>query len=94
MNIQELDAYNLDDAVKFNDRLNPRLWDDKEHLRPDVREQLLKIAEDFKESLGLSDLDVKDITISGTSNLLSDLNVILLNVMSIPLPLDKTIVIF
>ena len=67
MNIQELDAYNLDDAVKFNDRLNPRLWDDQEHLRPEVREQLLKIADDFRESLGITDLDLKDITISGSN---------------------------
>jgi hypothetical protein len=67
MNISELDSYNLDDAVKFNDQLNPRLWDDREHLRPEVRERLLAIAEDFKEFLGLSDLDVKDITISGSN---------------------------
>ena len=67
MNIQELDAYNLDDAVKFNDRLNPRLWDRTEHLKPEVREQLLLIAEDFKESLGIKDLDLKDITVSGSN---------------------------
>jgi hypothetical protein len=67
MNIQELDAYNLDDAVKFNDRLNPRLWDKSEHLRDDVRAQLLLIAEDFKESLGVRDLDLQDITISGSN---------------------------
>jgi hypothetical protein len=67
MNIQELDAYNLDDAVKFNDRLNPRLWDKSEHLRDDVRNQLLLIAEDFKESLGVKDLDLQDITISGSN---------------------------
>ena len=67
MNIQELDAYNLDDAVKFNDRLNPKLWDEREHLKPEVRDRLLEIAEDFREFLGLSDLDVKDITISGSN---------------------------
>ena len=67
MNIQELDAYNLDDAVKFNDRLNPKIWDASEHLKPEVRDRLLVIAEDFKEFLGLSDLDVKDITISGSN---------------------------
>ena len=67
MNILELDAYNLADAVKFNDRLNPRLWDAAEHLKPEVRERLLAIAEDFTEFLGLRDLDVKDITISGSN---------------------------
>lgn len=67
MNIQELDAYNLDDAVKFNERLNPRLWDRTEHLKPEVRERLLEIAEDFKEFLGIKDLDLQDITISGSN---------------------------
>ena len=67
MNIQELDAYNLADAVKFNDQLNPRIWDTTEHLKPEVRDRLLTIAEDFKEFLGLSDLNVKDITISGSN---------------------------
>jgi hypothetical protein len=67
MNITELDSYNLDDAVKFNDHLNPRLWDQTEHLRPEVRAQLLRIAEDFREFLGVTDLDLQDITISGSN---------------------------
>jgi hypothetical protein len=67
MNILELDSYNLDDAVKFNDHLNPRLWDASEHLRPEVRDQLLKIADDFREFLGVTDLDLQDITISGSN---------------------------
>jgi len=67
MNIQELDAYNLDDAVKFNDRLNPKLWDSNEHLKPDVRARLLEIAEDFREFLGIQNLDLEDITVSGSN---------------------------
>jgi hypothetical protein len=67
MNILELDSYNLDDAVKFNDRLNPRLWDSTEHLKPEVKAQLLLIAEDFREFLGVIDLDLQDITISGSN---------------------------
>ena len=67
MNIQELDAYNLNDAVKFNDQLNPLLWDRTEHLKPEIKAQLLLIAEDFRESLGIKDLDLKDITISGSN---------------------------
>ena len=67
MNITELDSYNLDDAVKFNDRLNPRLWTNTEHLQPEVRERLLEIAADFKEFLGVTDLAIKDITISGSN---------------------------
>ena len=67
MNITELDSYNLADAVKFNDQLNPRIWDASEHLHPEVRERLLAIADDFRESLGIRDLAVEDITISGSN---------------------------
>ena len=67
MNILELDSYNLDDAVKFNDHLNPRLWNANEHLRPEVRDQLLRIADDFREFLGVTDIDLQDITISGSN---------------------------
>ena len=67
MNILELDSYNLDDAVKFNDHLNPRLWDSSEHLKPEVRAQLLRIADDFREFLGVTDLDLEDITVSGSN---------------------------
>jgi hypothetical protein len=66
MNILELDSFNLADAVKFNDQLNPRIWQGQK-MRPEVREKLLEIAADFKESLGLSDLDVEDITVSGSN---------------------------
>jgi hypothetical protein len=66
MNTAELDSYSLDDAVKFNQNLNPRLWD-KQRMRPEVRAKLLDIAADFKQSLGLTDLEVKDITVSGSN---------------------------
>ena len=66
MNIHELDTYDLGDAVKFNDELNPKIWDDNERMRPEVREQLLRIADDFREFLGI-DVEVKDITVSGSN---------------------------
>jgi hypothetical protein len=66
MNILELDSYNLGDAVKFNDQLNPRIWQGNK-MQPEVRAKLLQIAEDFKQSLGLTDLNVKDITLSGSN---------------------------
>jgi hypothetical protein len=66
MNTAELDSYRLADAVKFNQQLNPRLWQGQ-HMLPQVREKLLAIAADFKQSLGLDDLDVKDITVSGSN---------------------------
>ena len=67
MNINELDSYNLADAVKFHDRLNPRLWDNREHLRPEVHATLMAITREFQEFLGVPDLDVVDITISGSN---------------------------
>ena len=67
MNITELESYNLEDAVKFHDRLNPRLWGDDEHLRSDVRDKLMEIAEDFREFLGIDNLQIKDITVSGSN---------------------------
>jgi hypothetical protein len=67
MNITELDSYNLADAVKFHRRLNPRLWARDEHLLPEVKEKLLSIAEFFQEFLGVDDLKVKDITVSGSN---------------------------
>ena len=67
MHINELDQYRLSDAVRFHDRLNPALWDEREQLRPEVRAKLLAIAHDFQESLGVEDLDLEDITISGSN---------------------------
>ena len=67
MNIHELDSYNLGDAVKFHRRLNPRIWGRDEHLLPEVREKLLAIAADFQEFLGVDDLNVQDITVSGSN---------------------------
>jgi hypothetical protein len=66
MNIHELDSYDLGDAVKFNDKLNPRIWGADERMHPEVREQLLRIADDFREFLGI-DLELKDITVSGSN---------------------------
>lgn len=66
MNLKELDSFKLSDAISFHDELNPNLWDGQE-LRPEVKEQLLYIAKDFLEELGVDDLDVEDITVSGSN---------------------------
>lgn len=67
MKLHELDKYRLSDAIKFNDTLNPQLWGDDEHLRPEVRTKLLAIAEDFASFLGVNDINIKDITVSGSN---------------------------
>jgi hypothetical protein len=66
MDIYELDSYRLSDAVKFHTELNPALWDGKT-MRPEVREALLKIADDFKTFMGIDDLALEDITVSGSN---------------------------
>ena len=67
MNINQLESYNLADAVKFHDNLNPLLWDRRENLHPEIHDQLMAIAADFGEFLGVKDLDLTDITISGSN---------------------------
>jgi predicted nucleotidyltransferase len=66
MDINELESFKLSDAVSFHEELNPQLWNEGK-LDPEVRDQLLLIAEDFVEYLGLSNLKVKDVTISGSN---------------------------
>lgn len=64
--LKDFDNFRLSDAISFHDELNPVLWDGQE-LRPEVKEQLLYIAKDFLEELGVNDLDVTDITVSGSN---------------------------
>jgi len=66
MNLKELDSFRISDAISFHDKLNPKLWNNN-NLRPEVKKQLLIIAEDFLEELGISGLDVADMTISGSN---------------------------
>ena len=66
MDLKELDSFKMSDAVAFHDQLNPKLFHGQ-RLRPDVEEQLEVIAQDFLSELGIRDLDVKDITISGSN---------------------------
>lgn len=66
MNLNELDNFNLGDAVKFHNELNPAVFQGDKMI-PEVRTQLLLIAEDFVDHLGINHLDIVDITISGSS---------------------------
>jgi hypothetical protein len=53
-------------AITYNQTLNPELWDNNT-LIPEVRRKLLQIAEHFVDFLKTSDLDITDITISGSN---------------------------
>ena len=66
MNLNELDNFNLNDAVYFHDKLNPALFNG-DKLKNDVRNRLLVIAEDFVEHLGIPHLEIADITLSGSN---------------------------
>jgi Putative amidoligase enzyme len=56
----------VDDAVTFNDTLNPALWENNQ-LKLDVRVALLKIAKNFFEFINLPNMQLLDITISGSN---------------------------
>ena len=54
--------------IKSNDKLNPVIWDDDGHLKPDVREKILQIANEFKSSISdFIDLNIIDIEIVGSN---------------------------
>jgi hypothetical protein len=53
-------------AYTVNQLLNPILWDDLK-MRPKIRLQLLKIAKNFANTLKVKNLNLKDITISGSN---------------------------
>jgi hypothetical protein len=66
MDIKTLESFKLSDAVKFHDTLNKKLFVNNKP-RPEVKKQLLLIARDFIDELGVKDLDVVDVTISGSN---------------------------
>ena len=66
MNLKELDSFKLSDAVTFHDTLNPKLFTEDGFMHGEVRRALLQIARHFKEFIGV-DLDIKDITVSGSN---------------------------
>lgn len=67
MKLRELDSFSMDQAVRFHDELNPLLFNQEDKLKPEIRRQLLIIAQDFIESIGVSELEVEDVTISGSN---------------------------
>jgi len=60
------EKFNIEDAVSLHNSLNPKIWV-KGKMRPEVRTALLDIADNFKSFLGIDDIEVKDITISGSN---------------------------
>ena len=53
-------------SVPYNDKLNPLLWSDN-HLKTEIRYKLLLIAQHFAKYLNVKQLNLVDITISGSN---------------------------
>jgi hypothetical protein len=49
----------------LQDDLNRKVWDDDDNLKEDIREGLLKIAEDYRDYLGI-DVEMEDIILTGS----------------------------
>jgi hypothetical protein len=56
----------ISDAVVFHNELNPEVWENGA-MKPFVRERLLEIAREFEDYLGVDNLEVQDIQVSGSN---------------------------
>ena len=54
------------DSFEIKPKLNPKIWANESKVRPDVRKQLLKIADDFYDSLDIPWVEVKDVRLTGS----------------------------
>lgn len=53
-------------GFQMQDELNPKIWDENKKLRPEVRKNILKIADDYFESLEIPGVDIEDVTMTGS----------------------------
>jgi Family of unknown function (DUF6267) len=60
------EAIDISHDIQFHKTLNPVLWENKK-LRPEVTKQLRMIAHAFEKFLDLPDIDLRDITLSGSN---------------------------
>ena len=67
MNILELEKFKIGDAINFHDELNPLLFDENNKLKPNIKNQLEIITDDFIEYMGIPDLAVEDVIITGSN---------------------------
>ncbi len=53
-------------GFEMQDELNPKIWDKEQKMKSDVKKNLLKIADDYFESLDLPGVDIEDVTMTGS----------------------------
>ena len=54
------------DSFEIKPKLNPRIFKSENKIKPEVRKQLLKIADDFFDSLDIPWVEIKDVRLSGS----------------------------
>jgi hypothetical protein len=53
-------------GFQMQDELNPKIWGENQKMNPEVKKTLLKIADDYFESLDLPGVDIEDVTMTGS----------------------------
>lgn len=65
----EEDTEVIDEAAEKHDTLNPKLWDEANNLKPEVREKILEIVKEFTDGLEEDEIKFKvdDIVLVGSN---------------------------
>lgn len=53
-------------GFQMQNELNPKIWDEDQKMKPEVKKNLLKIADDYFESLEIPGVDIEDVTMTGS----------------------------
>ena len=65
--LTHIKAADVDTKLQYHDTLNPKFWDDRDQLIPDVRKHMLDIAEQYRIFLNLPKDSVHDIIFTGSN---------------------------
>lgn len=71
MNLNEKEVSKADRKIdlsgfQIKNELNPKIWDENQKMKPEVKKTLLKIADDYFESLEIPGVDIEDVTMTGS----------------------------
>jgi len=55
-----------EDSFQYKQTLNPNIWSNEDSIRPEIRRNLLQIANDFFESLEIPPVNLRDIILTGS----------------------------